>query len=962
MKNTSRRLRTIASLLLAGLVLSACGGGGGGSEPTSPAPTVPTPGDPLQPPTAPGTAPASYRINGTISVLDTAAVDSDINDPSATYLSNDGFSLAQGVVNPVLLTGHLTFRGQGPAGPNSTAGDLVDVYRVRLYAGQTIELDFSADPSSFDIDLGVFDATNEAQPLLVGASSGTSRYECLRVVRDAEYFIAAEVFTPSSSGHSVYQLRISSPNSPGGTCAQATNNAASIIPGEIVAQLAEPATSGGKGVAASAVAPLARVQGMGLRMLAGEAQPRRMALYGLPAMAADRARQLSRLGTSLAPSSVVSYQSLFDPQLPPASRAVLETIAYAKVMQMSGQFSYAFPNLRMQSMQANPQVLVGTLPSNDRDYLSQRWHYDMISLPQAMQTLAGLSPQPTVRPIVAVVDTGIVANHADLARNIVGGYDFVSSVAASGDGNGIDANPDDSARASTNPSFHGSHVAGTVAAEGFNSIGGLGVAPMAQIMPLRVLGEGGAGSFYDILQAVMYAARLPNDSGTLPPRRADVINLSLGGDGACPVQVAQILNNVRAQGSVLVAASGNESSTGSLTPVGVPANCPGVIAVGAVDAQRGRAFYSNGGPELAVVAPGGDLGRSTTGNGAPDGIYSTVAAFQGGVRVPSYTHLMGTSMATPHVAGMLVIMRWVNPNLSATAIEDLVRAGTLSVDLGAQGWDNLFGQGLLNAKRAVDASIVSLGGGAVPPPAGRIEASPLNISLGATRSEAELLVQRVGATTETVASLTSNSPAVVVAPLAVDGNGLGTYRLTANRLALAPGQVVFASVIVSTSTGRTLSVAVDVENRAAGAVGSGSFGPIYVLAINGDTGGLERVGQADVARPVNGRYTYSIDVSAQLLGRPAPQRVFVIAGSDIDNDLNICNSGEACGAYPFLSNRLEAVQPRAAEVNGIDFNLSPFGGINPTALGRPVPLSAVGQQGGLFITKPVFTPRKAVRP
>lgn len=958
--------RSVAACLLGlSALISACGGGGGSTATTgpgitpSPTPATPAPNpdpaDPFQPAPAPGAAPASYTINGSISVLETAAVDSDINDVNATYLSNDSAVLAQTLNNPVLLTGHLTFQGQGPAGPNRTNGDLIDIYRVRLSAGQTIELDFAADPATIDIDLFAYDAGTGD---LVGQSSGVRRYECLRVVRDGDYYLSAEIFQPGSSGDSVYQLRISAPDSPSGNCAEATNNVAAIIPGEIVARAAAGVTAGDKSVAAAATKATAAALGMGLRVAAGDPGSGRMALFGLPVGAAQRATLMARLGAAGAGTPVaaakaagtsLAYASLGNGVLPAASRDTLETIAQAKAMSKSGLFAYAFPNLRLRATQALP--LVGTLPSNDRDYASQRWHYDMISLPLAMQTLAALSPQPTQRPVVAVVDTGIVSDHDDLAGNIVGGYDFVASASTSGDGNGIDANPDDSSRAATNPSFHGSHVAGTVGAQGFNGIGGLGVAPMAQIMPLRVLGEGGTGSFYDIMQGVMFAARLPNDSGTLPPRRADVINLSLGGGGACPAQIAQIFAEVRAQGSVIVAASGNESSESALTPVGVPANCPGVLAVGAVDAQRGRAFYSNGGPELAVVAPGGDVRRSTTGNGAPDGVYSTIAAFQGGVRRPSYTHLMGTSMATPHVAGMVALMRWVNPGLTVAAIESLIRGGSISEDLGAAGRDNLFGSGLLNAKRAVDAAVATLGGGGTPPVTspGQVEATPLDISLGATRSEAELLLQRVGETTETVTSVRSGAAAVVITASSVDASGLGVYRVSANRAALTEGQVAFVPVVITTSTPRTITVSVGVERRSTAR--SGSFGPIYVLALNGDSGELESVAQATSISPVGGRYAYSLRVNS-VPGRPAPQRIYVIAGSDLDNDQAICNSGEACGAYPFLNSRLEAVEPRAAVVSGVDFDVSPFGGINPSALTALVPLGVAGQRFGFAIGKP----------
>src|SRR5690606_18409333 len=169
-------------------------------------------------------------------------------------------------------------------------------------------------------------------------------------------------------------------------------------------------------------------------------------------------------------------------------------------------------------------------------------------------------------------------------------------------------------------------------------------------------------------------AGLSSDAGVAPPRRADVINLSLGAAGiACQPQFAEVFNQVRATGAVVVAAAGNESRRTALQPVAFPANCPGVFAVAATDAGNRRAPYSNGGPEAFIAAPGGDLSQSTTGTGLADGIYSTSASNQpDGSRLPGYTSLQGTSMATPHVAGVFALMRWVAPALTPQDIEAFV--------------------------------------------------------------------------------------------------------------------------------------------------------------------------------------------------------------------------------------------------------------------------------------------------
>ena len=223
--------------------------------------------------------------------------------------------------------------------------------------------------------------------------------------------------------------------------------------------------------------------------------------------------------------------------------------------------------------------------------------------------------------IVAVIDTGVVLSHPDLQGQLVDGYDFIKDPAVAVDGDGIDPNPDDPGDRfdpSGSSSFHGTHVAGTVAAATNNAVGVAGVAFGAKVMPLRVCGrprslmEGGC-DIYDIEQAVLFAAGLANDSGTVPPRRADVINLSLGGDIGSPAEQA-IFDQAGAAGVVIVAAAGNLEPGQSPYPT-YPAAYPGLIGVGAVDINKARAYYSNFGSWVSVVAPGGNTGQDVNGDG-----------------------------------------------------------------------------------------------------------------------------------------------------------------------------------------------------------------------------------------------------------------------------------------------------------------------------------------------------------
>ncbi len=232
-----------------------------------------------------------------------------------------------------------------------------------------------------------------------------------------------------------------------------------------------------------------------------------------------------------------------------------------------------------------------------------------------------------------MIDTGVVLRHPDLQGQLVAGYDFIRDRGNAVDGDGIDRDPDDPGDRS-NPdgssSFHGTHVAGTVAAATGNSLGVAGVAFGAKVMPLRAVGRFG-GSIYDIEQAVRFAAGLPNDSGTVPPRRADVINLSLGSTYADAEDQA-VFEAARTAGVVVVAAAGNSADSERF----YPAAYPGVLAVSAVDINKNLAPYSSFGSWVSVAAPGGSTARDVNGDGKPDGVLSTVATDTEGVLVNDY--------------------------------------------------------------------------------------------------------------------------------------------------------------------------------------------------------------------------------------------------------------------------------------------------------------------------------------
>ncbi|HSP02073.1 MAG TPA: S8 family serine peptidase, partial [Acidimicrobiales bacterium] len=288
-----------------------------------------------------------------------------------------------------------------------------------------------------------------------------------------------------------------------------------------------------------------------------------------------------------------------------------------------------------------------------------------------------------------VIDTGVAQPSAtggsgppDLAgTSFVPGWDFVEGDDTPQDENG-----------------HGTHVASTIAATTGNGIGVAGVAPGTTIMPLRVLDEDGRGEDWHVAAAVRWAV----DNG------ADVANLSIGSTTASQV-LLDAIDYAHRNGVTVVAASGNEAQlTGKVL---WPARVPSVVAVGAVLRDGVRASYSNFGPELDIVAPGGDLRIDEDGDGRPDGILQESLDPADRTRY-CYCYLAGTSMAAPQVSAVAAML--ISLGVSEPAeVKRILEASTW--DLGPVGRDDEYGNGLLDARAAVLHAI-----GEPPPAAGTV--------------------------------------------------------------------------------------------------------------------------------------------------------------------------------------------------------------------------------------------------
>ncbi|PAV25068.1 hypothetical protein CF392_12855 [Tamilnaduibacter salinus] len=822
MLNTMMTTPPHRCLLLPGLslllILSGCGGGSGSTMGGGPTPDA----------------------SGEIRIEARTRVDSDTADDLGRGQAESNNSIPQGLPSPAIVGGYVS----DTSGPHETPGlrfstDETDRYQLSLTGSQVVSVQLFTVTNGLEsgivrllnqdgdsVDQALLSQTTDSASVSPSASS------------EAQYELVID--TGPDSAPFRYVVSVSS-SSGGSTATHLAAGDAPFEAGEALVTYAAP-VSGVRSLAVQSGAS-------GSRRLSGNTWLLRQS---------DQFRALSRGGMS--------------------DRR--QTIDWIRELRQQPGVVAAEPNYRVHGMQVNP---------DDGDsFFSNQWNLPQIQVPAVWQVQD--DPGNGIR--VAVLDTGLFSTspdsigawHPDISPSGNDGLvlpspaDYVQGDNEGDVVSGRDDNPANPGNGDLqSSSFHGTHVSGIVVGRD-NQRGIVGIAPFADLMPIRVLGTDEQGSTSDLIAAIDDLASLS------PSQRPHVINLSLGGVGNSDTLRSAINRGVE-RGILFVAAAGNQSAS---EPV-FPAAFDNVIAVGAVDAGGRRAGYSNFGEWLDLVAPGGDATRDGNSDNQADVITSTWGRDSGGTFTADYAALQGTSVAAPHVSAVVALMQQArrdNPSLN-----DLTMAGfrKLLADGKLTRSDQSFynqveyGEGLIDAVKATEAAGLAFNGVIVANP------TSLRFDGSVTTSETSLTVLPQGDTDAVLPPEAIDSPEwlSVTNEAALLNGDTNVLKATVQNEDQAEQDQVEVTYRNSENQQKTLNIPVNVQ--LGDPVNARDAGRHYVLLVSAD-GERETVAQ-QVVTASGGSYAFAFD-------DVEPGEYFLVAGSDVDNDGNICDNGEACAEYP----------------------------------------------------------------
>ena len=840
MLDNAQAVKCLRYSVLVGLItaLGGCGGSSGDSEPT----------------------PANIAISGTIDIETGTRVDADDGDTLGLGLRP--LAGAQPLPREFILAGYVSASaGKYVSGSQSSgnpyAADPSDNFSMDLRKGQSVYLQpFSTSEGSSELTLTLLSGSrvvetvatsNQPKPVEVSLSAGEPA---------GTYRLQVEASGPAPM---LYILSTSAVGSVLATSFAWPDH--DFAPAEAIVVLKQNADQ----------------VAMGSAVPQGSMEPEEELAPGVWLMKAPA--QAAKAGQS------------------PTKESTLEWI---RALKQRPDVASATPNYKMRAMASTPV----NEPLYDNPSVGQQWHYELINAPIAWQ-IAGTGGDGVT---VAVMDTGLYGApdnwHSELNANVVQplpvGTDFVSAQFDNDDMPGPDNNPSEPGNSIGSRVFHGTHVAGTIAAA-VNGVGGAGVAYNASLLPVRVLGEGGTGSSADLLAALRWVAGPANGS-----RRADIVNLSLGG---LPFQqpLRDAIRYGTDRGIVFVAAAGNSASTRA----SYPAAYENVFSVSAVDGAGVLASYSNYGDSIDLAAPGGDASRDGNADGRSDLVSSTSASVINGGARETYIGLQGTSMAAPHVSAVFALMKGLDPGLDYTRLNAMLRAGELtSQDCGREMCPktDTLGWGLLDAGKSTlavsNATVTDL-----------LTAAPAVVSLsseGGLSASVKLRVYGSNSASVTINSVSVEAPWVLLdsAPASGDSGTEFDINITLLPEALDAGISERTTVVVEYRGAESRQLEIPVIGQRITDQQARDAGRHFVLLVDPQPrNGLYTTVAQTTALAENGQYRFAFlpddGVEPRQQNEVPPGSYILVAGSDLDNDGLICLAGEACAEYPVAGLREE---------------------------------------------------------
>ncbi len=621
----------------------------------------------------------TYTISGVVKAASFVELDGDVPSSDYPQVGNNGNDEGiQLIVNPAKLIGYVT---------DAEDGDELDIYEIGLTGNQWVGLeiaDYNADdPNSVDLDVYVVNEDIE----IISYGVSTEAFESVALPDSGKYYI----LVASISGSSRYVLTVA--NTVASYSFSNYSSSASVVPDSMVVARVHAASPNQND---DGFKNLSEIDRSIMRELRFEFRDS----YDSILDKGSSGMRVMRSGSMTQDSKPErNYLEKIRRMLGKRWNVLLTDDVSKQILTKK---YIARKSKLVDGLKLSPQMELSAFGFQKDPLFEYQWNYQQIGVQAALESIGSNQTDQ----IVAVLDQGSPPTSSVTYANTEfaeGGYDFISN----------DADPTASVKLVPDPyssethENHGIHVSGIIAAKNDGeNLNGMGV----KVLPIRVLSnEGNSGSA--LTEALKYFAGETNISGEVYDNsggKLAALNLSLGvcvedsyvlaEDANC-----QLISKIRDKGISVVAAAGNCKCGSKASPIYCPvkvfpAACPGVISVAAVDTASDRASYSSYHASVDIAAPGGDSSADLNADGVFDGVLSYID-------LNDIEEKQGTSMAAPHVAGAIALMKHVDPNLSPAEVDALIQSGQVSRDDQQSAWSQELGYGVLDVSKALESVV-----------------------------------------------------------------------------------------------------------------------------------------------------------------------------------------------------------------------------------------------------------------